>query len=393
MEISFLLGAGFSVPDGYPTRKEINERLKKINHDEILIHTNGFAKFLEDDFDPNASWMHIEERFFVEEFLKFYNVGILKSEEFDYERFFDFYNELLRETTSSYEFESFYDDFCKKFEYRLDKMYTLNNFNRYYMQLLGGMFRKNLKIVHLCKPYTKYRSFLELIEYLGGKYEVINIHTLNHDLLMKSLAISDAIMGEISDGFDELDSPYYGKNFDNVTVRLRKFTNIYDKKFRLYKLHGSIDQYIFRSGEYISIKVPSGVNTSDFYKEEIDGKGKKYRTSVGSFAPDFLSGTTVKALNYKLGYYYLPILEDFKNNLVNSKFLISIGYGLGDKKINELIKERFLSNKTNKFLIINPLKVRSDLYDFDNVVYYGENYGVNEINLGKVKSLLGEGFN
>jgi hypothetical protein len=46
MQLSFIIGAGFSAPDKYPTRKELNERLRKITHDEIIIHTDGSAWFL-----------------------------------------------------------------------------------------------------------------------------------------------------------------------------------------------------------------------------------------------------------------------------------------------------------------------------------------------------------
>lgn len=36
---SFLLGSGFSIPDGYPSTSQLNEKLKKINADEIKILT------------------------------------------------------------------------------------------------------------------------------------------------------------------------------------------------------------------------------------------------------------------------------------------------------------------------------------------------------------------
>ena len=63
--ISFLIGSGFSVPAGYPTTTRINERLGKIDASGISIHTSGDARFLNEQADPNADWMRVEQRKFV----------------------------------------------------------------------------------------------------------------------------------------------------------------------------------------------------------------------------------------------------------------------------------------------------------------------------------------
>ena len=61
-DISFLIASGFSVPAEYPTTSQINARLAKIHEKEICIHSSGFAWFLNGETDPNAHWMHAEER-------------------------------------------------------------------------------------------------------------------------------------------------------------------------------------------------------------------------------------------------------------------------------------------------------------------------------------------
>ena len=45
MEISFLIGAGFSIPEGYPKTEDINRKLGKIYENEIFISTDDAAFF------------------------------------------------------------------------------------------------------------------------------------------------------------------------------------------------------------------------------------------------------------------------------------------------------------------------------------------------------------
>ena len=91
-QLSFLFGAGFSAPDNYPTRKGLNERLRKISHEEIMIHTDGTSFFLNGQKDPNAKWTNTHEKLFIQEFLEFYSAVVIGDlENFDYEIFFDYY--------------------------------------------------------------------------------------------------------------------------------------------------------------------------------------------------------------------------------------------------------------------------------------------------------------
>src|SRR5687768_12615729 len=75
--VSFLLGSGFSIPEGLPSVSQLNNRLAKINESEILIHSDQRAIFLNGAEDPNR-WQRRDERLFLQEFLEFYNDVILK---------------------------------------------------------------------------------------------------------------------------------------------------------------------------------------------------------------------------------------------------------------------------------------------------------------------------
>lgn len=392
MELSFIIGAGFSAPDNYPTRKELNEKLRKISHEEIMIHTDGSAMFLNGQTYPNAKWTNIEQRLFVEKFLDYYTSMIVPNiESFDYESFFDYYQGLHYGRLKCSRFENFADIFRKENNYQIDNTNLLGHFHNTFNQLLASQLMRWPKKVHLTKFYTKYPEFLTFIEEIRDTYDKIHFHSLNHDLLIEELSISDAMQAELSDGFEELGSPFYSKNSDGLTVRLKRFTNNFSKKFCLYKLHGSIDHYIynFKNKEYESVKVPYGVTSYDLMKEFTNDKGElEYDRCFWNYYPDFLSGTTEKIASYEEQHFYKPLFDHFVENLKKSDYLISIGYGLGDSKINEFIIENFLNIKSKTMIIITPDKPKSKLFDFENVKYFGLQKGVQHINKLEIEKLM-----
>ena len=391
-QLSFLFGAGFSAPDNYPTRKGLNERLRKISHEEIMIHTDGTSIFLNGRQDPNAKWTNTHEKLFVQEFLEFYSdVLIGDIENFDYETFFDYYQGIHLGRTECSKFNAFADSFRKKYDRHTDNTNLLGHFHNTFNQLLAGQLMRWPEHVHLAKYYTKYPEFLTYIEEIRDSYDRIHFHTLNHDLLLEELANSDAMQGDLSDGFVELGSPFYSYNNDRNTARLKYFTNSFSQKFCLYKLHGSIDHYVynFKNTEYTAIKVPHGVSTNDLMKEYLNDAGQlEYDRCFWNYYPDFLSGTTEKINSYEGDHFYKPLFMHFVENLRNSENLISIGYGLGDLKINELIKTHFLNDKDKKLLIITPSKPDSELFDYENVIYYGLGNGVQDIDKEHINELM-----
>lgn len=395
MQLSLLLGAGFSVPAKYPTRTVLNKRLCKISHEEILVHTDGTAFFLDGQIDQNAHWTNKEEKHFIEEFLNFYSSEILENtKDFDYEDFFDYYHGLLHEKTDCQKFEYFANSFRSKFNTENHNVTLLSSFHDTYNQLLANCLSRKPEKCHLGKPYTKYASFLNFLDDNKDSYDKIQIHTLNHDLLFEELSESDTMVLNFSDGFDELGSPYYGKDNDYHKVRLRRFTDNYTSKFCLYKLHGSIDSYIFGkpdSSIYDTVKVPWGIDSTTLFKEVIneDGGSYHYETYNGNYYPDFLSGTTEKLLSYNKDRYYESVFRSFSENIRKSDILISIGYGLMDIGINEIIRKCFLVDPTKTMIVITPNKPLSKLFELKNVKYYGEGLGVDHIFKSRIDGLLG----
>ncbi len=356
--VSLLLGSGFSEPAGYPTTTELNRRLGRIDASAISIHTSGNARFLDGEVDPNADWMRLEQRKFVQEFLEFYHdVELGSGQSFHYETFYDYYRYFLTNEGYPGKLSEFLEDFRRRYKVVTYDQHLLLDFHHTFNQLIVQLLDKNLGRVHLCKPYNpNCRAFLQLAEELAKTHR-IHFHTLNHDLYMESLSYSDSIQAKMDDGFEELGSMFFGElddRYEKYLVRLSYFINKFEQQFRLYKLHGGIDHYWFQDDDKLDlIKLKKGVSPMKIFKEVKKNNGLKYVNHPTDYYPDFLSGTTSKIERYGDGKYYPIILDHFKKNLQSSNTLITIGYGFGDSRINHFIESSFREDDSKTLFIVD----------------------------------------
>ena len=375
--IAFIIGSGFSVPAGFPTTAKINERLKKIDVSEICKHTSGGVWFLNGDKDLNSHLTGVEEKAFIQEFIEFYCNSVLNTpEEFHYEHFYDYYHEYLENHYYPKDLAQFFQNFMQK--HNLDKQPhdLLFKFNLSYNQLIAHLLEKPFERCHLAKLYhPNCDRFLNLLEALSRQF-IVNLHSLNHDLYLEYLAYSDSMHAKLDDGFEELGSPYYGKLLmpnERYMVRLARFTNKFVQPFRLYKLHGSIDRYWFKSKDGIElIRLKRGLGKTDVYKEVIENDHYQYDFRPLPYYPDFLSGTTFKARQYSKGNYYPTIFRHFEKNLKSSGYLVIIGYGFGDSKINDYITDSFLTSSSKTLFIVDIEEPPTDLLKRENVIFIGD---------------------
>ena len=399
---SFLLGAGFSKPAGYPLAKEINDKFKNLTHNDFMIHTSQSAWLIERGAKQN--WLIEEYQYmFVQEFIKFYNEKIIPKQDFNYEDFFDYYIDLNRREELTDSEKSFFKDFSKRYDYPLDHHDLLFSFNRTYNQLVANFISVDWPIsVSSLKPYKdiNHAQFLYLLEYLETKDYKVHIHTLNHDLLMEKYFHTETLGHKISDGFDDSYSPYFANitNFETKNgekraftydIRLRRFKNKYDSTFNLYKLHGSVDYYVFNlnNKKYDMIKSAYGINEGSIYKEITTylGEFRKERFYV-DVMPEFLSGTTEKLRHYERTVYYKHVFQHFSDNLSSSKYLIVIGYGFKDSKINEHLKKHFLKDQQKTMLVIDVLKPQSDILGLNNVKFISKS--IINLDIEEIEGLL-----
>ncbi|MFY7731977.1 MAG: hypothetical protein ACOVSR_00745 [Bacteroidia bacterium] len=360
--VSILLGAGFSAPIGYPIGDQLNKHLVNCTGDEFAFHSGGTLAVSIDGKKPNFDYKtsYDLEFEFCKELIKYYNET---NGNFDYEEFYDF---LKDEAAEDKAVKLIAKPFLSEFGTVGQLVSSLDNI---YSQLVayylkdgeGNAWYDNA--AHMCGPtWHGYTGILNCLKILSDTH-TINIHTLNHDLFFERLNWSDWIAGELSDGFEELGSPYFGDLHSNGRVykaRLSRYTGRYEKKFRLYKLHGSRDYGIYYSsnGAVASpenyVKTRYGIGFGDMFKEKEIEKGRfEYEHCWINYHADFLTGTTSKIERYKEPLLYKRLFELFRQNINEAEKLIIVGYGGKDSEINKMILENF-DYKKKPTIIIDP---------------------------------------
>lgn len=351
-EIAILLGAGFSVPKGYPTGDNLNQKILYFDKNPVVFLPSGKLAISTTD---NMASIHQKYFIFCKRLIKEYariNAG------FDYECFYDF--------ITSHESKSYiYRESCKDLVSSDDEYYDyLFNAPHIYNQMVLYLLKdKDGKSHYDNEPFhidcvEGYDGFLKYIAQLSKRY-IVNIHTLNHDLLFESFNHTRYINGRISDGFDEYGSVYFGNlQYENMAYhcRLERYTGRYNTPIRLYKLHGSINYVPFykkmdngnmKPERYVKLKY--GIAASDIMKGRKSKCG--YDISPFEYHPDFLTGTTSKIHRYNEPLLFKKLFKKFKNNLLHAEKLIIIGYGCKDQGINDMIIEYFDHQHKPSFIV------------------------------------------
>jgi hypothetical protein len=356
--ISILLGAGFSAPKGYPVGSTLNTNLLNLTTDLVSFSPDGRLTVSIDgtkpDFGGKTSY-DIQFEFCLD-LIDYFNK---KKGNFDYEEFYDY---LIDEAINDKEAEAIAEPYLANSEFS-QLVYGLKNiFNQlvsYHIKDSEGNKWHDNQPFLMGNTYDGYTGILRYLKNIK-KDTVVNIYTLNHDLFFESLNNTEFFSGEICDGFEEIGSPYYGvleKEGRSYKCRLQQYTGNYNKKYRLYKLHGSIDYGVYSKldrGFFIPenyIKTRYGIGFLHLLKEGKKGRRLLYENCWINYHSDFLTGTTSKIERYEEPLLYKKLFEIFRANLRSSEKLIIIGYGAKDLKINEMIFENFDFNNKESFII------------------------------------------
>lgn len=362
--VAFLLGAGFSIPMGYPTGNAVNKGILDFDNQPVAFSPAGELVTRKDGKNPDFGYTNNYDREYslCKELVAAYSQ---KVGAFDYEEFMDVLRSKDLYTEYAPIFDKYVDDTTPPY-------ILTGNLPDIYSQMVAHLLKdaddkswyEGLPI-HIGpyhgEPRASYNGFLQFIAKLK-KEVVVNVHTLNHDLFFESFNKSDYINGDLSDGFDDYGSRYYGKlrlpERDSYLCRLERYTGrYYGKPIRLYKLHGSLDYVMMhRDSEYgliddCEVKFRYGMGLMDLERERSRKNG--YDNDFYSYHADFLTGTTTKMAYYRRSKFYKKMFRKFKNNLVNAKTLIVIGYGGKDEGINDYLMTYFdYQNKPS--YIIDP---------------------------------------
>ena len=347
--ISILIGAGFSAPKGYPIGNTLNNNILNFEKYNVDSSPNGVlccSKTGEKPVFQVEGILNLHQKHFI-----FCNRLIKKYAEthkFDYEEFYDF---IKSEEVKNPCYETLCDDLLDEYTDYRSLVFSLPDI---YNQMVGFLLKdKDGKSFYESLPYHNgfveyYDGFLKYLSHLKEEY-IIDVHTLNHDLLFESFNRTEYINGSISDGFDEYGSEFYGTlNDGNLSYhcRLERYTARYNTPIRLYKLHGSLDYvpyYKTVENNFMIpikyVKIREGIAVSDLLR----GKRGKigYESCPIAYHADFLTGTTSKIERYNNPLLFKKLFKRFRKNLRNAEKLIIIGYGCKDKGINEMVMENF----------------------------------------------------
>jgi len=360
--ISFLLGAGFSAPQGYPIGNKLNELLLKSIDDNFAFAPSGVLVTRTDGQKPDLGYKNsydIEFEFCHSLMLHFKDIKGY----FDYEKFYDY-------ITDELENDEKLEEVAKPFLSDTTSLHSLKSgLKNVYTQVVAhylkdsdnNSYYDNLPYI-IDDNFDGYTGIMRSIKELS-KHFVLNIHSLNHDLFFERFNNSSFLEGNLCDGFEELGSKYFGKldcNNRSYMVRLQRYTGNYFGNLRLYKLHGSLDYELYyrnENGQFIPdtyIKTRYGIGNTDLYKEIKNKEGVlQYENCWINYHPDFLTGTTSKIQRYTEPLLFKKLFELFKNNLKEAEKLIIVGYGAKDEEINNLILQYF-DYKNKKSFIVDP---------------------------------------
>ncbi|MFT7158472.1 MAG: hypothetical protein ACI8Q1_003504 [Parvicella sp.] len=361
--VSILLGAGFSASYGYPVGNTLNNLLLNCNDSAFSFHTSGSLVVSTDGSKPDFGYKtSCDFQFdFCRDLIQHFNN--IKGY-FDYEEFYDYFNYAAKDDAQVAKLFS-----SKNYGSETDLSQLLYGIKNIYTQLVSHFLVDNEgnswydDAAHMCGPYFPgYTGILNCLQKWLKEHNV-NVHTLNHDLFFERLNYSDWLQGELCDGFEELGSPYYGDlsvSNRRYKCRLQRYTGKYDKKLRLYKLHGSKDYGIYygSNGSVLTpemyVKTRWGIGFSELYKE-VQGKVGQlsYERCWINYHADFLTGATSKIERYSEPLLFKVLFQHFRENLKNAEKLVIIGYGGRDSEVNKMILGNF-DFKNKPSFIIDP---------------------------------------
>lgn len=389
--IAFLLGAGFSIPMGYPTGTAVNKGILEFDSKPVAFSPAGELVCSTDGTKPDFGYTNNYDQQFdlCKELIAAYSKTV---DEFDYEKFMD----VLRSKTLHTDFAAIFEKY-KKDEDSLS--FLTGNLPDIYSQMVVRLLKDadskswyEGEPTHIGpyfdSPKSSYNSFLQFLGKIKENY-VVNIHTLNHDLFFDSFSRSGYVNGDMSDGFDDYGSRYYGtlrvNGRDPYRCRLERYTGrYYGKPIRLYKLHGSLNYVMIHKDtgfglvDDCEVKFRYGMGLMDFERERSKKNG--YDNDYLSYHADFLTGADTKPTYYRTRFYK-KLFRKFKNNLRNAKALIVIGYGGKDEGINDYLLNYFDYNNKPCYFIdpgishnaqllslankMNATKIEKGISDFD----------------------------
>jgi hypothetical protein len=238
---TFLLGSGVSLQSGVQSVGEITDALFGHNYwehtDQSIIRGEHPSEYLREHYDVSP----------IQDFLKlikeradrYYSQRLEFIDQANYEDLFELVEQINQETKVSRDNPAI-EYFCKEIE--KDSFLIRKNYRNFNGVIdLGNFTYKTLGFIETVIKYglnERELNGLDVLDQLMGTGQILNLFTLNHDLLLEKLCDSNEI--DYSDGFTEPDGDvrwYEPAVWDN------------DAQVKIYKLHGSRNWNLIRHTE------------------------------------------------------------------------------------------------------------------------------------------------
>ena len=346
-----LLAAGFSHNRGYPLGDQLNKRIRKLDRNEF------------DLFFREQNLKNVYN--FLIDIIGYYS-STIGERDFNYE---DLYDGIDLNFNVNRKFCVLSEEYKKLSEPHRTEFFTFRQLvynlpivlNWVIMSLITEDGKRDVcENGHSETNYLHYKNFIQFLEDESER-NLIEIFTLNHDLFIDKYKNLPGLKNRICDGFDDINSPYYGLAFGKegeTYCKLERYTARYYKPIRIYKLHGSFDYYPFyekieTGGMPFAVarnfvKLKTGVHP--FYLSKLNNRTMEYEDSLSpSPNPDFLSGTEIKKAKYNNPYLYSRLFKKFKKKLLQAHQVIIIGYGAKDMGINNYLYDNIRNARVTIF--------------------------------------------
>ena len=365
--LAVLLGAGFSMPMGYPSGWAIAQKFDRDLRGQFLEFQSEEWAFRdgrsEADIENGRGDNALGYSYVFNELVSTYKQERNIQEVSDYEDFYQYSIELSKKDEAIsilYEHaranllkdygEDIYEGYFFMFE---NPQYKL--IQKILDYLISDLLFKALDDTIIIEAYNDFIGVLK-------KYRNINLITLNHDMLLERILSIGRI--PFSKGFSSKNSCI---TFDNKPLPI--FVNTFNKRCKLLKLHGSIDTYSFGHLKNINGSLYPTGNTTHFLTNNYDEKHHAKRINPitkevvqefnANILPMYITGIG-KDKTIKKSSLYKPLYAQARMSLRNCQKLLIIGYSFRDPHINELMRE----SKFTKVVNVNL----NDKYLFNDCV-------------------------
>ncbi|MDF9800558.1 hypothetical protein OKW21_005821 [Catalinimonas alkaloidigena] len=356
MNISFVLGAGFSFNAGIPIVSGISERFTQERIHENILHfpseESAWSEFAIPADVKNGSISHDKDvlGFILQELVSTFleeNIddnGVLNYEDF----YFWSRNYLVNNINWITVVESASENYYKEYKSKLKRFDTITP--KHVFSCILHLIRDLLEIrreIHSLR--SDYSYFIKVI---SDNSNEINIFTLNHDLLLEILMENSSL--NYSNGFSTSKSTLIDDDKSSLAI----FDNTFDERIKIYKLHGAINQFKY---EYIessnSYKGYDYFITNDYqakhWARDTDDQGNAIQQFNPNIDPSFITGNNKVEL-ITTDKMYSELYKKFSDTLPKSDKLVIIGYSYNDEHINSVIEG---SIKTiSQIINVNPFQ-------------------------------------